>query len=783
MSYSYKLLTNLLFEPKGKHDPDLTYNIKDTVMSADGRCVYFALKDVPVGIALDDVEYWIKMLDVSDIQGGPGGAVWSVNGKTGEVILSAADVGALPKDTPIPIIPLNVSAFVNDVGYLIKVPDEYITEEELNAKGYITQHQDLSDYAKKSEIPNVSAFITRAVSDLENYYLKSQTYNKTEIDNKLSTIPKFSISVVSTLPSTGISTTTIYLVPGGVDDNLYTEYININGNWEILGSQRVDLTGYATQSWTLEQLKGKLDANKLPEAINAALEQAKESGEFDGEDGGYYEPNVDAAGNLTWIPSKDGMFIITGQNIKGPKGDAGTSVTIEEITQSTEPGGENVVKFSDENTLTINNGKDGYTPVRGVDYYTEADKEEMVQAVSDLIANDDFITYTNLFDKTKLRTGGLYNGDKWSSGTYTASAPIYLTTGDYLFTNRNSVYGENAEKAFKVTENGDPAGGYIQGAVLSDEVVLVSIITEGYYAFNICKSISTSTTVDTYMLVEGSTLDDWPPKYVSYGEPLKVEKGPGTTYSENPLYRKIAVFDGDSICDGGSAETGSGWASRIGEANKMTWHNAGVGGGTIISGDASHCISTNLDAIYAAYPNLDYLILEGGTNDADILGAEGLGTLSTSTVQPTDFDPSADFTQAMEYMCSKAITLFPTAQIGFIVAQKMGTKNDYATCTRRVFFDRAVEVCKKYGIPVLDLWNSCHLHPKIDYASHGNAYYMYTDGQHLSDAGYEYITSIIEAWMKTMYSQQASIGGSVVDQEEIVQQVIAALPVYNGEVV
>lgn len=34
-----------------------------------------------------------------------------------------------------------------------------------------------------------------------------------------------------------------------------------------------------------EELDKKLDADKLPEAVNAALAQAKESGQFDGQDG------------------------------------------------------------------------------------------------------------------------------------------------------------------------------------------------------------------------------------------------------------------------------------------------------------------------------------------------------------------------------------------------------------------------------------------------------------------------------------------------------------------
>lgn len=37
--------------------------------------------------------------------------------------------------------------------YISEIPSEYITEDELNSKGYLTQHQDLSEYAKKSEIP------------------------------------------------------------------------------------------------------------------------------------------------------------------------------------------------------------------------------------------------------------------------------------------------------------------------------------------------------------------------------------------------------------------------------------------------------------------------------------------------------------------------------------------------------------------------------------------------------------------------------------------------------
>ena len=57
-------------------------------------------------------------------------------------------------------IPTKVSELANDSGYLTSVPSEYVTETELNAKGYLTEHQDISNLALKSEIPDVSSFIT-----------------------------------------------------------------------------------------------------------------------------------------------------------------------------------------------------------------------------------------------------------------------------------------------------------------------------------------------------------------------------------------------------------------------------------------------------------------------------------------------------------------------------------------------------------------------------------------------------------------------------------------------
>lgn len=134
---------------------------------------------------------------------------------------------------------------------------EYISIPAITSGEDVSTKQDKTDYSLKTESKSIvgaineiydnnSDFVTKTVSDLANYYLKSETYTKTEVDNKLSAIPKFNIQVVSSLPTSGISTTTVYLVASdNQTNNLYTEYIYANNKWEILGSQKVDLTGYA----------------------------------------------------------------------------------------------------------------------------------------------------------------------------------------------------------------------------------------------------------------------------------------------------------------------------------------------------------------------------------------------------------------------------------------------------------------------------------------------------------------------------------------------------------
>ena len=93
--------------------------------------------------------------------------------------------------------------------------------------------------------------------------------------------------------------------------------------------------------------------------------------------------------------------------LKGTNGNDGVSVrSIEQTTTSTEDGGINVVTvtLSNDETFTFNvkngskgdtgaDGTDGKTPTKGTDYFTEADKAELVNSVLAKLPNAEEVDF------------------------------------------------------------------------------------------------------------------------------------------------------------------------------------------------------------------------------------------------------------------------------------------------------------------------------------------------------------------------------------------------------
>lgn len=124
-------------------------------------------------------------------------------------------------------------------------------------------------------IPDVSEFITASVSNLVNYYLKSDTYSRSEVQQLIAAIQGVSFVSVASLPTPSADTMggKIYLVPSANPDeqNVKDEFITIqDGNtytWEQIGSTAVNLSGYVTT----QQLNNALAAYTTTEALTTLL--------------------------------------------------------------------------------------------------------------------------------------------------------------------------------------------------------------------------------------------------------------------------------------------------------------------------------------------------------------------------------------------------------------------------------------------------------------------------------------------------------------------------------
>ena len=232
----------------------------------------------------------------------------------------------------------------------------------------------------------------------------------------------------------------------------------------------------------------------------------------------------------------------------------------------------------------------------------------------------------------------------------------------------------------------------------------------------------------------------------------------------NPLYQKTMLFVGDSICQGyGDQEDLGGYVGRVGRDNVATVYNYGVGGAKITEISGQSCICTKIDTMYAEHPDADYVIMEGGINDADWLGAASTAE-KFGTFDETDFSGNYDkttFCGAVEYMFYKASTLFPNAKLGFIIVCKSAKNNNgYFPFAHnyRAYFDMIAILCGKWGISCLDLWETSPANPSLQIyydsektaAQNQSANSFYIDGKHPTAKGYSYMSERIGQWLRGM---------------------------------
>ena len=113
-------------------------------------------------------------------------------------------------------VPTKVSQLTNDSKFLTSVPAEYITEDELNTKGYLTKHQDISGKVDKVEGKGLSTvdFTTAYETKLKGL----SNYNDTIIKNDIQTINTQLGDIANTGKLTDLNTTEKSSIVGAINE-------------------------------------------------------------------------------------------------------------------------------------------------------------------------------------------------------------------------------------------------------------------------------------------------------------------------------------------------------------------------------------------------------------------------------------------------------------------------------------------------------------------------------------------------------------------------------------
>ena len=192
------------------------------------------------------------------------------------------------------------------------------------------------------------------------------------------------------------------------------------------------------------------------------------------------------------------------------------------------------------------------------------------------------------------------------------------------------------------------------------------------------------------------------------------------------------LFFGDSICAGGGSN-GYGYPEAVkAKQPSMTAINYAVSGTCIAKNDSYDVFFfLMLSRIPGSTPYADYVVLEGGFNDSwgqrNPLGTLKGGSAPTTADAIRSYSASLNayqYTDALEKCICEIKLKYWDKKIFFVIPHTVD-----AAVYANTYHSRAIEVCNKWGVIVIDLRN-CGM------PSHQDGTYN-VDGTHPSAAGYD----------------------------------------------
>lgn len=147
------------------------------------------------------------------------------------------------------VVPTYTSQLQNDSGFVTAADVPTKTSQLQNDSGFVLS-SDLTTETTRAmtEEERLAGLIASVSAALANYYTKSETYNKTEVNNLIGAIQQFHYEISPSLASvTNPQSNVLYLIgPTGSGSDKYEEYVYANSTWTKIGDTTIDLSGYPT---------------------------------------------------------------------------------------------------------------------------------------------------------------------------------------------------------------------------------------------------------------------------------------------------------------------------------------------------------------------------------------------------------------------------------------------------------------------------------------------------------------------------------------------------------
>jgi hypothetical protein len=142
-------------------------------------------------------------------------------------------------------IPTNVSQLNNDAGYVRQVDVNTVNDAVLDIQKNGNTIATFTANSSTNQTANLIIPVNVTdLADATSYYTKAQT--DAAISTAVGAITQQTVTfeIVQNLPTTGISTTTVYMKKES-GNNYYDQWMYINNQWQHLGTTEVDMSEYA----------------------------------------------------------------------------------------------------------------------------------------------------------------------------------------------------------------------------------------------------------------------------------------------------------------------------------------------------------------------------------------------------------------------------------------------------------------------------------------------------------------------------------------------------------